>query len=143
MGVGSAFVPLLNAEAYVAAAVAGSPGLIIPIVIALTMGQTAGKLALFEAARRGSHRFHSSSRFKALTSGRWATRIQNALREPRTALPMVFISAGLGLPPLAVVSVAAGAAGQSRRGFALMCLAGRALRFTALATPIALAVTHA
>lgn len=142
VGAGSALVPLLSAEAYVAAAVASRPELAVPIVAALAAGQTAGKLALFELARRGAHRPRLSRRLDALTSNRWATRIQRGLRTPRTALPTVLFSAGVGLPPLAVVSVTAGAAGQSRSGFLCMCLIGRALRFGALAAPIALASAH-
>lgn len=140
-GFGSALVPLFNAEAYAVTSVARSPWLVVPIIIALATGQTAGKLMLFEAARRGSTRFKAAPKFRALSSGRWASRIQHALQEPRTALPMVLTSAGLGLPPLALVSVAAGAAGQPRRGFALMCFAGRTFRFTALAAPVVYALS--
>lgn len=141
-GFGSALVPLFNAEAYAVASVAANPWLVVPIIIALATGQTAGKLVIFETARRGSTRFKATPRLQALSSGRWASRIQRALQRPRTALPMVLTSAGLGLPPLALVSVAAGAAGQPRRGFALMCFTGRTLRFTALAAPVTFALTR-
>lgn len=141
-GLGSAVIPLLNAEAYAVASAAGTPALVVPIVLALTIGQTAGKVVLFEAARRGSTRLQSSPKVQAMSSNRWAERTQEALQAPRTALPLVFASAGLGLPPLALVRVAAGAAGQSRKGFVVMCLLGRGIRFSALATPVVLAATR-
>jgi len=142
VGFCSALVPVFNAEAYAVASVAVSPWLVVPIIVALALGQTAGKLLLFEAARRGSTRFRRVRKGPGHRSVRWAHRIQQSLREPRTAIPLVLTSAGLGLPPLAVVSVAAGAAGQRRSGFALMCFAGRTVRFTALAVPVALALAR-
>ena len=48
---------------------------------------------------------------------------------------MVLASASVGLPPLAVVSLAAGAAGQRRWEFAGACLVGRVIRFAALVLP--------
>ncbi|UAL29041.1 hypothetical protein K8W59_14695 [Nocardioides rotundus] len=138
----SAVVPVVNAEAYAIASVAGNPWLLVPTVVALASGQTAGKLVMFEAARRGSTRLSRLPKIRKLSSGRWAVRIQRALQEPRSAKPVVLSAAGLGLPPLALVSVAAGAAGQPRCGFALMCFAGRAARFAVLAAPVAFAVAH-
>lgn len=141
-GLGSALFPLLNAEAYAVASVARSPWLLIPIALTLAIGQTVGKLILFEAARRGSSLRKSRKGHSERGARRWMAWIQQALRDRRTALPLVFFSAGVGLPPLALVSIAAGSAGQSRPGFALMCFAGRTTRFAVLATPIALAVTR-
>ncbi len=82
-------------------------------MLALAAGQTVGKLVLFEAARRGSGRLER--RFANRREGRaarWADRIRDSLRSRRTGLPMVLASAALGVPPLAAVSLAAGAAGQ-------------------------------
>ena len=54
---------------------------------------------------------------------------------------MVLGSATLGLPPLAVVSLAAGATGQLHRStFGVLCLVGRTARFAVLVLPIAWAV---
>lgn len=58
------------------------------------------------------------------------------LRSRRAGPVVVLASAGLGLPPLAVVSMAAGAAGQRRLVFGVACLAGRTARFAALAAPL-------
>ena len=60
--------------------------------------------------------------------------------EDREALyPLVVLAAAsVGVPPLAVVSVAAGAAGQRRRVFAPLCLLGRTVRFTVVVLPLVL-----
>jgi membrane protein YqaA with SNARE-associated domain len=126
MGFGSALVPLLNAEAYAVVAGATSTwGLVV--VVALAVGQTAGKLVLFESARRGAERWSGPT--KSSRGARWLTRISPWLRSGRTGPPLVLASAALGLPPLAVVALAAGASGQRRSLFAGLVLVGRTLRF--------------
>jgi len=133
-GTASALLPFVNAEVYaVAAGGRSSPDFAVLVVAALALGQTAGKLALFEAARRG--------RSRARPPGRWTERATRALRSRRTGHPVVLASAALGLPPLLVVSLAAGASGQRRWEFALLCLVGRTARFAALALPAAWAWT--
>jgi membrane protein YqaA with SNARE-associated domain len=143
VGVGSALFPLLNAEAYALAAAAARPWLVVPIVLGLAAGQTCGKLVLYEAARRGSARFRAGSTLRRLADGRWSRRIAAALTRRRTAVPLLLVSSGVGVPPLALVSVAAGAAGRHRRTFAAMCLVGRTARFAAIALPVAYAALHA
>ncbi|MBF4160595.1 hypothetical protein [Nocardioides acrostichi] len=138
-GLGSALLPIVNAEAYAVVCASTRAWVLVPVVIALAAGQTVGKLLLFEAARRGSTRFHTGSKVAALAESRWAIRIRSALVHRRTALPLMLASAGLGLPPLALVSVAAGASGQPRRTFAGLCLLGRTARFAAIAIPVAYA----
>ncbi|MFF4893547.1 VTT domain-containing protein [Micromonospora chersina] len=143
-GLASALVPIVNAEAY--AVVAGHRGgHALVTVIALALGQTAGKLLLFDAARRGTGRLaqilaHRSRPGRAAAAGaRWAGRIQRWLSRRRTALPTVLASAAIGVPPLAVVSLAAGTAGLRHREFAVACLLGRVIRFALLVLPAALA----
>ena len=137
-GVVSALVPVVNAEAY-ALVLAGRthPTLAVVAVLALAAGQTVGKLVLFEAARRGSgpleRRFAGRGEGRA---ARWAGRIRDGLRSRRTGLPMVLASAALGVPPLAAVSLAAGAAGQRRWEFGALCLVGRTARFALLVLPV-------
>jgi membrane protein YqaA with SNARE-associated domain len=139
VGLGSAFVPVLNAEVYVVATAGGThPALVPLLVVALASGQTAGKVALFEAARRGSARLR---RHRSRPPGRWAIRINGALSSRRSGNSLVLASAALGLPPLAAVSLAAGASGQRRWEFALLCLAGRTARFAVLALPVAWALS--
>lgn len=127
-GTASALVPVVNAEAYaVLAATRSHAWLTVLLVLALAAGQTAGKLVLFESARRGASRWAAK-----LTESRWAGRA--------TGPPVVLVSAAVGLPPLAVVSLASGAAGQGRWLFAALCLLGRTARFAVLVLPVAWAL---
>ncbi|MCM0622804.1 hypothetical protein [Nocardioides bruguierae] len=139
VGTGSALLPVVNAEAYALVFTANQPWMLAPVIVALAIGQTAGKLLLFEGARRGSARLGAGSKVAALAESRWASRIRGALVRRRTAMPLMLASASLGLPPLALVSVAAGASGQRRRTFAGLCLVGRIARFAAIAVPVAYA----
>ena len=142
VGFVSALVPVVNAEAWALAAAARTqPALALLVVAALAAGQTAGKLVLFEAARRGSSRFARHGRDGRTT--RWGERIRSALATRRSAVPLVLASASAGLPPLAAVSLAAGAAGQPRWEFGAACLVGRAARFAVLVLPTAWAVGRA
>jgi membrane protein YqaA with SNARE-associated domain len=148
-GLASALVPVLNAEAY--AVVAGQRGgHTMVAVLALALGQTAGKLLLFESARRGTGRLARTltrpnrpnrpnrSGSAAARAGRWAAPIRRWLSRRRTALPTVLASAALGVPPLAVVSLAAGTASIYRWEFAIACCLGRTARFAVLALPTGL-----
>ena len=115
-------------------------------MLALAVGQTAGKLLLFEAARRGGGRLGSWVRRREAESGvrrseRWSQRIKEALGSRRTGHPLVLVSASVGVPPLAAVSLAAGAAGLRRWEFAALCLLGRTARFGVLALPAAHALS--
>ncbi|MEU7777823.1 hypothetical protein ACIP95_13480 [Micromonospora parva] len=143
-GLASALVPVVNAEAY--AVVAGHRGgHALLAVLALALGQTVGKLLLFESARRGSGRLartlarRDESGRAAARTARWTAPIRRWLSRRRTALPTVLVSATVGVPPLAVVSLAAGTAGLRRWEFAVVCLSGRMLRFAVLVLPAALA----
>ncbi|MCG5460504.1 VTT domain-containing protein [Micromonospora sp. NPDC053740] len=143
-GVASALVPVVNAEAY--AVVAGQrAGHALVAVVALALGQTAGKLLLFESARRGSGRLartvakRGKSGRAAARAARWTEPIRRWLSRRRTALPTVLASAAVGVPPLAVVSLAAGTAGLRRWEFAVACLSGRVIRFALLLLPAVLA----
>ncbi|WP_203711096.1 VTT domain-containing protein [Asanoa siamensis] len=143
-GLASALVPVVNAEAY--AVIAGRHGgHALVVVLALALGQTAGKLLLFESARRGTGWLgrwfprRSRSGRAAARAARWAGPIRRWLSRRRTGLPTVFVSAAVGIPPLAVVSFAAGTAGLRRWEFAGACLAGRGIRFAVLALPAMLA----
>lgn len=140
-GFGSAVVPVLNAEGYAVIASARGGAITAAIVaLALALGQTAGKLMLFETARRGSARLAALVRRQRHAPGRWTARVQAVLSERRTAIPLVLVSATFGLPPLAVVALAAGASPQRRVEFGAACLVGRLIRFGVLAVPVALAL---
>lgn len=105
-GVGSSIVPLFNAEAYLVATVASHPWLVAALVLALALGQTGGKMILFEAAHRGSTRVMLGRRATPEKFAAAHARLTETLGQRRRAVPLVFVSASLGLPPLALVSVA-------------------------------------
>ncbi len=131
VGVGSALLPLFNAEAYaVLVAVSSKPAAAVVLVLALAAGQTAGKLVLFGAARRGVQRRPPGP------PSRWASRVARLLRSRCGGPVLVLASATTGVPPLAVVSLAAGAAGQRWWVFAALCLLGRVGRFAAIVLPL-------
>jgi membrane protein YqaA with SNARE-associated domain len=141
-GLASAVVPLVNAEAF--AVLAGTHGHVAFAVLGLALGQTAGKLLLLESTRRASGPLGQwiarRPRFGRVTAraARWAAPVRRWLSRRRTALPTVLVSATTGIPPLAMVSLAAGTAGLRRWEFAAMCLLGRLIRFAVLALPAAL-----
>lgn len=131
VGVGSALLPLINAEAYAAVvAISAGPAAGAAVVVALAAGQTAGKLVLFEAARRGT------GRRRTAPGSRWGTRVAELMRSRRGGSLVVLAAATVGVPPLALVSVAAGVSGQRLPVFALLCLVGRAARFGAIVAPL-------
>jgi len=138
-GVVSAAVPLVSAEAY--AVVAGHRGHAVVAVAGLALGQTAGKLLLFESARRGSGRLIRRARTGRLAAWitRWSGPIRRWLSRRRTGLPTVLVSAAVGVPPLAAVSLAAGTTNLRHWEFATMCLLGRLIRFAVLALALTLA----
>lgn len=141
-GFGSAIVPLFNAEGY--AVIASARGGVITavcIALALGVGQTVGKLLLFVTARRGSARLSRLMRRDRHEPGRWSARVRRLLGERRTGVPLVLLSSTVGLPPLAVVAIAAGASPQRRIEFGAACLVGRLVRFSALAVPVAMALS--
>lgn len=142
IGVVSALLPLVNAEAYVLIAVARTNvATSMAVALALAVGQTMGKLLLFEAARRGKGRLHARlSRHGEGGAERWRGRVCSLMTRRRTGLPTVLVSASVGLPPLALVSLVAGASQQKRCEFGAVCLVGRTARFVALAIPAALAL---
>jgi membrane protein YqaA with SNARE-associated domain len=144
-GVGSAVVPVLNAEAYVIGA--GVSGKLDPVAAAVgvSIGQAAGKLAMFLAVRyRPGYAKAHDKPVKPLDLstrwGRWRQRVRDASRwmlgllgDVRYGLPVTLLSSFVGIPPLYAVALIAGASRMSVSGFGLAVLAGRAVRFVLIA----------
>lgn len=143
IGVASALLPIVNAEAYALLAAARTHGLAsVAVVLALAVGQTIGKLILFQTARRGSGRLHTRlCRRGDGRAARWHDRVCGLMARRRTGLPTVLASATVGLPPLVLVSLVAGASAQRRWHFGTVCLVGRAVRFAALTLPAVYALS--
>jgi membrane protein YqaA with SNARE-associated domain len=143
IGVVSALLPVVNAEAYALLAAARTHGVAaVSVVLALAVGQTIGKLVLFQSARHGSGRLHTRlCRRGEGRAARWHDRVCGLMTRRRTGLPTVMASATVGLPPLALVSLVAGASAQRRWEFGTVCLVGRSVRFAALTLPAVYALT--
>lgn len=142
-GILSAVVPVINAETYVAAsqvtAIAGP----IPIAVGVGIGQSLGKLLVFLGVRRGrdiaffktrrekaAHVRHGPvrERFRAVM-----TKLLDLVGSKRWGLPITFLAAVVGLPPLYAVAVIAGATRMRVGWFYLVVLVGRVARFIAVA----------
>ena len=139
-GVGSALIPIMNAEAAVGAAGATLPvGLAVSISVALAAGQTFGKIAIFEAARKGAQLHQARKQAPKKPMPPWQQRLVKSLDGRWQTNGVVLLSAGLGLPPLAIVSIAAGAVQSRRMDFAVCCLVGRTARFLLVVSALLLA----
>ena len=142
VGVGSALIPVVNAEAIMSGAAMTSPRpLMMFIALALALGQTAGKLAIFEGARRGVLRRVQVDKPR----GRWTSRVLTLLQCRWRGGGAVLVSAATGFPPLLLMSAVAGGAGAGRRArrldFVTCCLVGRSLRFLVLGLTLAAVTT--
>ena len=161
-GAASGLVPVINAEALLTAATATSPELWLGITASLTVGQCAAKVLIYLTARDGPRRLQSDGRVGRLLArvrgrasarprtnrrraGRASTfvawlrpqRLTTLLAEPLPGTAVVLLSATVGLPPLAAVSVLAGTARLRLPLFVAACLTGRLARFAVIAWPVA------
>ncbi|WP_299039265.1 hypothetical protein [uncultured Pseudokineococcus sp.] len=158
VGAVSSVVPVLAVEAYVVAVAAVQPGGVgVAVALAAALGQSAGKGAIFVAVRsagrsRWSRRLHrhaleamgraGQTAPAAADGGPWA-RAGRLLRRLTAwclrvlsgpwGAAVVLLSGVAGVPPLLVVSAAAGASRLPLGVFLAACLAGRAVRLVALA----------
>ena len=100
----SGAVPLVSIEVYLVALalVVRSPWTLAALVVLATVGQMLAKLALYYAARGGGHL--GSARHQARMA-RMRTRVAAWQRRP---LWVLWASATIGLPPLYLVTLAAG-----------------------------------
>jgi membrane protein YqaA with SNARE-associated domain len=142
-GVLSAVFPLANAEGYVIASQVSTAAGVVPIALGVGIGQTIGKVALFVAARggRNSHFVHTQrDKARGRPVGPTRQRLRAALRRllelvgtKRWGLPIVFVAAVVGIPPLYAVALLAGATKMKLLAFAPVVLVGRLSRFVLVA----------
>lgn len=143
-GTVSAVIPIVNAEAYVIASQMSAVAGPIPIAIGIAIGQTVGKLLLFFGVRQGkelSFIKHRREARKQRPVGPTQARIRAAgaklldlVGQERWGLPIVFVAAVIGFPPLYAVALLAGATTMSPVWFGLTVLVGRLCRFLLVAT---------
>jgi membrane protein YqaA with SNARE-associated domain len=124
VAVASAVIPVVNIEIYLLGASALAPrAMVIPLIVAGTLGQVVGKIALYYAGT-GALKLPGKRLQAALQ--KMNTQIQE---RPNTGSALVFASATLGLPPYYLVTLAAGAAKMNLPMFLLVSLVGRFIRF--------------
>jgi membrane protein YqaA with SNARE-associated domain len=164
-GTASGLIPVVNAEALLTAATAGRPHLWLGLAVSLTVGQCFAKVLIYLAAREGPQRLRPDGRLGRLVDHvRARTRARGMVRTRRPRRPVlpgravswlrperlvallarplpgtsvVLLSATVGLPPLAAVSVVAGTARLRLPLFVAGCLTGRLARFALIAWPVA------
>lgn len=121
----SAIIPVLNIELYLIGAAALAPRqMAVPLVLAATAGQMAGKVVMYFAAT-GAVKL-PGKRLQAALEG-----MNTALRNhPRSGGALVFASAAASVPPFFVMAVAAGAARMNLVSFVVFGTLGRLVRFS-------------
>jgi membrane protein YqaA with SNARE-associated domain len=164
VGAVSAVTPFLPVEAYVLGlSVTHSSTAAVGGAVAAAVGQTAGKLVLFTAARSaGQSRWISRLRGRGAkaaaevaaadarddplppdASRRTLRRVGAGIRRAdaagigllsgRAGTGVVLVSGAVGLPPLLAIAFYAGTSTMRVRGFLVACLVGRTIRFVVLA----------
>lgn len=143
-GLLSAYFPPLNAEIYAVAAPVVFPELWALHVSAMTAGLVVGKVTHFLAAEKGAEAFTKRREEKERLAAekaekargglrkrlaRWSKRMIDLLDRPRLGPLVMLASSGVGFPPLAVVTVAAGIKGVSLALFTVLTLVGCLARF--------------
>jgi membrane protein YqaA with SNARE-associated domain len=128
---GSAVIPFINIEAYLAAVGAAIKHIGVGwVALAAAVGQTAGKVALYHASGWAMRlpwikKKMATPKWKE-SYDRWSLRVHE--RPNQTAL-LLFASASLGFPPLYVMAVLAGQMKVRLWLFISTCLTGRFIRF--------------
>lgn len=122
-GLLSAYFPPLNAEIYAVAAPVIFPNAWVLHVSAMTAGLVVGKMSHFVFAEKGaeaySRRRETKKARQALEDrsgagpvrqrvARWSAAMIDVLDRPRLGPLVMLASSGVGFPPLAIVTVAAG-----------------------------------
>lgn len=134
VGIASALIPIINIEAYIAAigAVVDSYG-IWPVSLVAALGQALGKVCWYEAGR-SSMRWRPIQ--KKMSSPTWQRQYDKVKRRtderPWVGFGLLFLSAVVGLPPLAIMAVLAGQLTFNRFWFFVTTFVGRTLRFAAV-----------
>lgn len=134
VAVASALFPLINIEAYIAGvgALVSSFG-IWPVSLVAAAGQALGKVVWYEVGRSSMHWPYIQ---KKMASPGWQRQYEKVKartdKRPWTGIALLFLSATIGFPPLAIMAVLAGQLTFHRVWFYLTTFIGRTLRFAAV-----------
>jgi membrane protein YqaA with SNARE-associated domain len=117
-------VPFVNTEIYLLSASALAPrAFVMPLVVAATLGQSLGKVAMYYAGR-GVLRLPAGRMRRGIDS------VQASLEaRPRAGKLLLLSSAVVGLPPLYAMAIACGAARMGLLPFVVLTTAGRFVHF--------------
>jgi membrane protein YqaA with SNARE-associated domain len=125
----SGLVPLINTELFLVGlgvVAITSPGQIVPIAVLAAIGQVSAHLVLYFAGLGVVGLPRGKTRDKI---ERARARVAKWQRRPHFVLAL---AATIGIPPLMLVSVVAGAMKISVRAYCLISLVGRTVRFAAI-----------
>lgn len=149
-GVLSSVIPVFHAEAFIIAAIGSGVLGILPLTIGLTIGQVIGKQALFLAVRHGKKIPWLQRRrekpdppegsWRAKWKS-WSERTARLVERPRWGYPLVLLSGTVGLPPIYLVTLFAGATKMNFWGFTLFSTIGFFIRTYVLALMTAGVIT--
>jgi membrane protein YqaA with SNARE-associated domain len=121
----SAIIPWVNCELLLLslAALARSQHELVCLVLLTSLGQMAGKCALYWAGR-GTIRFQNARLSRATAS--WRARFEQSSARPLT---FVFVSSAFGVPPFYVTTILAGAVRLRFGRLIGVGMCGRLVRF--------------
>ncbi len=143
VAVASALIPVINIEAYIAgiAALVDSYG-IWPVSLVAAAGQLVGKIIWYEV---GAASMTWPYIQKKMASPQWQRQYEKVKartdNRPWVGSGLLFVSATLGFPPLAIMAVLAGQLRFHRLWFYLTTFVGRTLRFAGVLGGVSL-ITH-
>lgn len=130
----SAFLPFIPIEAYIAAAIGESGQTWWALALAATFGQMLGKIAIFMLGRQSMEWGWLQRRMARHNVEKYVVMLHEAAARRRLAVDaIVFVSASVGIPPFAVISLLAGQVKMSLARFLVIGSVGRFLRFAAVA----------
>lgn len=136
----SAFIPVLNAEAYLAGVAIAYPAVpATALALAGAGGQMAGKYLWYLGAANAMKwswlRTHMEAPKRKAAYGKWRERVED---RPVLAGAILFLSAFIGVPPLAITPILAGHLRMNVWLFLLVGLVGRWLRFELIIAGVSL-----
>lgn len=142
--IGSALLPILNVEAYLAVVAAKTDSFANwQLALVGGVGQVVGKILWYYA---GWHSMNLRWMRKKMESEKWQASYarwhQRIVGRPVFAGTIAFASALLGFPPLAIIAVLAGSLRMNFGVFVVTCLVGRTLRFWAVLAGVGVIFHH-
>lgn len=134
VGVVSAVFPLVNMEAFITgvAVAVGDPNIWL-VALFGGVGQSVGKVPWYEASRQSMDWGYIRKKMAKPTWKRRYDKVRSVIEErPWSGVVLLFSSALVAVPPLAVTTILAGQLRFNRPLFHLTIVVGRTLQFTAL-----------